>query len=110
MISYEARGPVAWLTLDRPGEAERDDPGFFTELEARVTEADGDPAVRVLVFHGAGKCFSVGGDIEGFGELGGAGTVAPTSRRHFAPTARSRRSRSRRSPPSTATRSAAAAS
>src|SRR3954452_8060615 len=46
---------------------------FFTELEGRVIEADHDPAVRVVVFHGAGKCFSVGGDIEGFGELGGAG-------------------------------------
>src|SRR3954451_14560784 len=46
---------------------------FFTELEGRVTEADQNPAVRVLVFHGAGKCFSVGGDIEGVGELGGAG-------------------------------------
>jgi len=26
----------------------------------------------VLIFHGAGRCFSVGGDIEGFGDLEGA--------------------------------------
>ena len=73
MISYEARGPVAWLTLDRPEKLNAMTRGFFSELVARVTEADGDPAVRLLIFHGAGKCFSVGGDIEGFGELGGAG-------------------------------------
>src|SRR6266567_601353 len=72
MISYETRGAVAWLTLDRPEKLNAMTRGFFTELEARVAEADGDPAVRVLVFHGAGKCFSVGGDIEGFGELGDA--------------------------------------
>src|SRR5262245_25241589 len=47
--------------------------GFFGELEQRVGEADRDPAVRVLILHGAGKCFCVGGDIEGFGELGGTG-------------------------------------
>ena len=73
MISYEVRGPVAWLTLDRPDKLNAMTRGFFTELETRVAEADSDPAVRVLVFHGAGKCFSVGGDIEGFGELGGTG-------------------------------------
>jgi enoyl-CoA hydratase/carnithine racemase len=73
MISYEVRGTVAWLTLDRPEKLNAMTRDFFTELEGRVTEADSDPTVRVLVFHGAGKCFSVGGDIEGFGELGGAG-------------------------------------
>jgi len=57
MISYEVRGPAAWLTLDRPEKLNAMTRGFFTELEERVTVADADPAVRVLVFHGAGKCF-----------------------------------------------------
>lgn len=73
MISYAVRGPVAWLTLDRPEKLNAMTRGFFGELEERVTEADRDPDVRVLIVHGAGKCFSVGGDIEGFGELGGTG-------------------------------------
>ena len=38
-----------------------------------LEQAEQDDAVRVLIFHGAGRCFSVGGDIEGFGELTGAG-------------------------------------
>ena len=110
MISYEVRGPVAWLTLDRPEKLNAMTRGFFTELEARVTEADSDPAVRVLVFHGAGKCFSVGGDIEGFGELGGAGDRRAYVQEALRSTAPSRRARSRRSPRCTGTRSAAAAS
>lgn len=73
MITYAARGPVAWLTLDRPEKLNAMSRGFFRELEERVAEADRDSSVRVLVFHGAGTCFSVGGDIEGFGELGGTG-------------------------------------
>ena len=73
MIRYEVRGAVAWLTLDRAEKLNAMTRGFFAELGERAAEAQADPSVRVVVVHGAGKCFSVGGDIEGFGELGGAG-------------------------------------
>ena len=34
-----------------------------------MARVDADADVRVAIIHGAGSCFSVGGDIEGFGEL-----------------------------------------
>jgi len=73
MIGYELRGAVAWLTLDRAEKLNAMTRGFFAELEERIAAAERDEAVRVVVIHGAGRCFSVGGDIEGFGELGATG-------------------------------------
>ena len=73
MIRYEVRGAVGWLTLDRAEKLNAMTRGFFAELGERAAEAQAEPSVRGGVVHGAGKCFSVGGDIEGFGELGGTG-------------------------------------
>lgn len=71
MLTYAVDGPVAWLTLDRPERLNAMPNEFWAELQAAVERADADPAVRVAVFRGAGRCFSVGGDIDGFGELAG---------------------------------------
>src|SRR4051812_44717692 len=73
MIRYEVRDAVAWLTLDRPEKLNAMTREFFAELRETAARSQADDAVRVVVFHGAGKSFSVGGDIEGFGELGGTG-------------------------------------
>jgi len=72
VISYAVRGPVAWLTLDRPEKLNAMSRSFWDDLHRVLDQAERDDAVRVLIFHGAGRCFSVGGDIEGFGELSGA--------------------------------------
>jgi enoyl-CoA hydratase/carnithine racemase len=69
MLMYDVRGPAAWLTLDRPEKLNAMNRAFWGELEEALARATADPGVRVVVFHGAGSCFSVGGDIEGFGEL-----------------------------------------
>src|SRR3989442_1341249 len=71
MLTYEVRGPIAWLTLDRPEKLNAQPPAFWGELRETMARVAGDEAVRVAIFHGAGRCFSVGGDIEGFGGLGG---------------------------------------
>ena len=42
---------------------------FYDELRATAAELEADDAVKVVVVHGAGKCFSVGGDIEDFGNI-----------------------------------------
>jgi enoyl-CoA hydratase/carnithine racemase len=69
MLNYEVEGPVAWATLDRADKLNAMSRAFWGELTAMLDQAENDPAVRVLVFRGAGRCFSVGGDIAGFGDL-----------------------------------------
>ena len=73
MLAYRSDGPVGWATLDRPEKLNAMARGFWQELRDLLARVESDPEVRVLVFHGAGRCFSVGGDIEGFAELGDAG-------------------------------------
>jgi enoyl-CoA hydratase/carnithine racemase len=72
MLSYATDGQIAWVTLDRAEKLNAMPRSFWAELREVLERAERDQQVRVLVFHGAGKCFSVGGDIEGFGELAGA--------------------------------------
>jgi enoyl-CoA hydratase/carnithine racemase len=71
VLRYDLRDSVAWLTLDRPEKLNAMTREFWQELRDALEAADRDPEVRVAVFHGAGSCFSVGGDIQGFGELTG---------------------------------------
>jgi enoyl-CoA hydratase len=71
MLSRENRGAVAWLTLDRPDKLNAMPRSFWGELVQAVRDIETDDAIRVAVFHGAGRCFSVGGDIEDFGAIGG---------------------------------------
>jgi enoyl-CoA hydratase/carnithine racemase len=70
MIRYSVDGAVAVVRLDRPDKLNAMPRSFWAELVDVLALADADPAVRVLIFRGEGRCFSVGGDIEGFGEIG----------------------------------------
>jgi enoyl-CoA hydratase/carnithine racemase len=72
MLRHEVRDGIAWITLDRAEKLNAMTRDFFTELAGLMEQADRDPSVRSVIVSGEGKCFSVGGDIEGFGELGGA--------------------------------------
>lgn len=78
MLAYRTDGPIAWATLDRPDKLNAMNRDFWPRLRAVLARAEEDADVRVLIFHGAGRAFSVGGDIEGFGELGG-----PADRRTY---------------------------
>ncbi|WP_053227271.1 enoyl-CoA hydratase/isomerase family protein [Solirubrobacter soli] len=69
MITSEIRDGVAWLKLDRPEKLNAMPRSFYNELRATAAELEADESVRVVVIHGAGKCFSVGGDIEDFGNI-----------------------------------------
>jgi enoyl-CoA hydratase/carnithine racemase len=78
MLAYEVRGAVARVTLDRPEKLNAQLPTFWGELREVMARAAGDASVRAVIVHGAGPCFSVGGDIEGLGELG-----STTARRQY---------------------------
>ena len=78
MLRYELRGPAAWLTIDRPDKLNAMTRAFFGELRDALGRADDDAGARCVVIEGAGRCFSVGGDIEGFGDLTG-----PADRRAY---------------------------
>ncbi len=69
MLTYEVRGAAAWVMLDRPEKLNAMTREFWGELVDTLARAASDRDVRSVVFHGAGPCFSVGGDIESFGEL-----------------------------------------
>jgi enoyl-CoA hydratase/carnithine racemase len=73
MLTYTVEDSIAWAALDRPEKLNAMTDGFWDELVEVLDRAEADPEVRALVFHGSGRCFSVGGDIAGFGELNDAG-------------------------------------
>jgi enoyl-CoA hydratase/carnithine racemase len=65
-VRTDIRGPIAWLTLDRPDSLNalsRDMLADLARAVADVREADG---VRCVVITGAGKAFCAGGDLHGF--------------------------------------------
>lgn len=69
MLTYIADGPIAWAVLDRPEKLNAMPRSFWGELEDVLARVEADPAVRVLIFRGEGRTFSVGGDIAGFADL-----------------------------------------
>ena len=71
MIRTEIRDGVAWLKLDRPEKLNAMPRSFYNELRDTADELTANRDVRVVVVHGAGKCFSVGGDIDDFGKIPG---------------------------------------
>jgi enoyl-CoA hydratase/carnithine racemase len=69
-ITYEVRGPVARLTLNRPEKRNPLGPVTIGELLHALDRAKADEAVRVIVLTGAGKVFSAGGDLSSMGSGG----------------------------------------
>ena len=69
MLTYVTEGPIAWAVLDRPEKLNAMPRSFWSELQDVLGRAETDPTVRVLIFRGEGRAFSVGGDIAGFADL-----------------------------------------
>jgi enoyl-CoA hydratase/carnithine racemase len=66
-VRWEARGPAAWVTFDRPEAHNAMTFEMYEELFACCARADAEDAVRVLVLRGAGsKAFVAGTDIRQF--------------------------------------------
>ncbi len=62
-IAYETRGPVATITLNRPGYRNAQGYRMLDEIDRAFDAARQNPAVRVVVVRGAGGDFSTGHDI-----------------------------------------------
>jgi enoyl-CoA hydratase/carnithine racemase len=62
-LRVERRGPVGWLTFDRPEAGNAMDARMMHELERAWCELDDDPEVRVIVNTGAGRAFHTGLDV-----------------------------------------------
>jgi len=63
-ITFERRGAVAVLTINRPSTLNALDMDTLADLDAAVARAEADAEVRVIVFTGAGdRAFVAGGDI-----------------------------------------------
>ncbi len=61
MLTYELRGPVAWIGLDRPARRNAIDTALLGVLEAAARRAQGE--ARAMVIHGHGPCFCAGLDL-----------------------------------------------
>jgi enoyl-CoA hydratase len=69
-ITYETRGAIARITLNRPEKRNPLGPTTIGELLHALDAAKADDAVRVIVLTGAGKVFSAGGDLSSMGSGG----------------------------------------
>ena len=63
-LIYERKGPIAYLTLNRPEKLNALNAGLMTEFREAMAVVEADPEVRVLIITGAGRAFSSGLDIE----------------------------------------------
>ena len=62
-VRYERRERVAWITLDRPDRLNALDSESWAGLEAALSRAGSDDAVRATVLQGEGRAFCAGDDI-----------------------------------------------
>jgi naphthoate synthase/2-ketocyclohexanecarboxyl-CoA hydrolase len=64
-VTYEAKGGVAWITINRPEVLNALRRQTYADLRDAVKEATADPEIGVMVLTGAGeKAFSSGGDVK----------------------------------------------
>ncbi|MFQ4149663.1 enoyl-CoA hydratase/isomerase family protein [Arthrobacter sp. LAPM80] len=56
-------GPLVWLTLNRPAEANAISTLMSQEFITAIEEAEADASCHVLILQGAGKYFCAGGDV-----------------------------------------------
>ncbi|HKI97724.1 MAG TPA: enoyl-CoA hydratase-related protein [bacterium] len=70
-IRLEVAERIATLTLNRPQVLNALTPAVMTQLREAIAHAEADPDVRALVFTGAGRGFSSGGDRKFLAEVTG---------------------------------------
>jgi methylglutaconyl-CoA hydratase len=73
MLKIEARGGVAWLTLDRPEIRNAFDDALIAALTRALRELDADAKVRAVVLAGSGPAFCAGADLNWMKRMAGYG-------------------------------------
>jgi enoyl-CoA hydratase/carnithine racemase len=69
-VTYERRGPGAWVTFDRPEAHNAMTYAMYDRLVEHCEAADADDEVRVMVLRGAGaRAFVAGTDIRQFADF-----------------------------------------
>lgn len=76
-VLYEKEGQVAYVTLNRPEKLNTVTTELFRDWGAAIAEAEGDDDVKVVVFKGAGRCFSAGAPLDKVGFVYGMKPPAP---------------------------------
>jgi enoyl-CoA hydratase len=66
-VLYEKRGPIAHITLNRPAKLNTVSPELIRDWPTAMGEAEEDDDIKVIIFKGAGRCFSAGADLSGVG-------------------------------------------
>lgn len=61
---YDVIDGAAWITLNRPAARNALSPTLVAELDAHLTAANADPAVRCIVITGADPAFCAGADLK----------------------------------------------
>jgi len=92
-VLFEARGPVALLTLNRPDALNSFTRAMHHDLWAALDRAEADPTIRALVITGAGRAFCAGADLAEFDFEPGPDLIAranpgPVIEQAFNPTTR----------------------
>ena len=63
VVTYERRGPVALVTMNRPQYANAQNSAMTYALDGAFYRAVEDDEVKVVILAGSGKHFSAGHDI-----------------------------------------------
>ena len=66
-VIYEKDEHIAHITLNRPKKLNTVSPELVRDWEAAMLEAEEDDDIKVIIFKGAGRCFSAGADLTGVG-------------------------------------------
>nr|WP_184465214.1 enoyl-CoA hydratase/isomerase family protein [Zhongshania antarctica] len=73
-LKYETRGPVAWLTMNRPQAMNSISLEMTSLYEKYLPEIAADDSIRVLVLTGTGRAFCAGADLK---EVLASGSLPP---------------------------------
>jgi enoyl-CoA hydratase/3-hydroxyacyl-CoA dehydrogenase len=66
LVDLEIKDDIAYITINRPEVMNALNETVIAQLDQQFTDAENNPAVKAIVFQGAGKSFVAGADIKYF--------------------------------------------